>query len=76
MAKKTTIGDSVTYNYHEVYVEPQTESCHGYHQLGDYTILELDSVMLDINGEGIDILGQLDEQTIEKIYVYLESINF
>lgn len=76
MVKKTTIGDSVTYNYHEVYVEPQEELFHGKHQLGDYTILELDSVMLDINGEGIDILGQLNEETIEKIYIYLESINF
>lgn len=76
MVKKATIGDSVTYHYHEVYVEPQEEECHGKHQLGDYTILELDSVMLDINGEGIDILEQLNEETIEKIYIYLESINF
>lgn len=76
MVKKTTIGDSVTYHYHEVYVEPQVEEFHGRHQLGDYTILELDSVMLDIMGEEVDILGQLNEETIEKIYVYLESINF
>jgi hypothetical protein len=76
MAKKTTIGESVTYTYHEVYVEPQVEEFHGKHQLGDYTILELDSVMLDIGGDEIDILGQLNEDTIDKIYQYLESINF
>jgi hypothetical protein len=76
MAKKTTIGESVTYTYHEVYVEPQVEEFHGRHQLGDYTILELDSVMLDIGGYEIDILGQLNEDTIDKIYQYLESINF
>jgi hypothetical protein len=76
MAKKTTIGESVTYTYHEVYVEPQVEEFHGRHQLGDYTILELDSVMLDIGGDEIDILGQLNEDTIDKIYQYLESINF
>lgn len=76
MAKKTTIGESVTYTYHEVYVESQVEEFHGRHQLGDYTILELDSVMLDIGGDEIDILGQLNEDTIDKIYQYLESINF
>lgn len=76
MVKKTTIGDSVTYHYQEIYVQPQEEECHGRHQLGDYTILELDSVMLDIMGEEVDILGQLNEETIEKIYEYLESINF
>lgn len=75
MDKKFTLGE-ITYNYHEVYVEPQVEEFHGRHQLGDYTILELDSVMLDINGEEIDVLDQLNEETIEKIYIYLESINF
>lgn len=75
MAKKVTNGN-ITFVYQEVYVPPQKEECHGIYELGDFNIIELDRIYIDINKEEIDIMDQLDEQTIEKIYIYLENLNF
>ena len=45
----------------------QVEECHGYHELGNNTLVELTHVEVIIGGKSVDILKFLDKKQEDKL---------
>jgi len=51
------------------YYPSHIEEGHGFHELGNYTTLEVDNIILKLaNGREIDITDQLNEETKDAIF--------
>lgn len=72
----TMIDDSgieLNITYTMEHIDSQIEECHGYHEVGNYDIIELDGVELDIYGQTINILDKLGKHQQENIKEFISS---
>lgn len=72
----TMIDDSgieLNITYTMEHVPSHIEEGHGYHELGNYDIIELDGVELDIYGQTINILDKLGKHQQENIKEFINS---
>lgn len=66
-------GVELNVTYSMEYVPSHVEEGHGYHQMGNYHDIELESVELDLLGISIDILPQLTNNQIDSICEFISS---